>query len=229
MNKGFIIAIDGPVASGKGTFSLLLAEKLAGFYLYTGAMYRGVALACFEKGIDVKNPDQVKNILPQVNFEFKDEKVFLNGKDITEKIKEPEIARAGSVVARYPLVREDLVKKQQEIAKKAIDEGRVVVAEGRDTTTVVFPNAALKVFLTASDEIRAKRRLEQYKRKGIERTFEEVYSETKQRDESDTTREASPMYVASDAMFIDTSNDEIEDTVKRVIEKLKEMDLYDKH
>lgn len=229
MNKGFVIAIDGPVASGKGTLSTLLAEKLSGFYLYTGAMYRCVALLCLEKGIDVNNSEQVKKVLTQANFEFIDGKVFLNGRDVTEKIKEPEVASAGSVVATYTVVRKDLVRKQQEIAQTAINKGRVIVAEGRDTTTVVFPNAALKVFLTANPEIRTKRRLEQYREKGIEKTFAEVLSETKQRDESDTKREASPMYVAADAIIIDTSNDEIEDTVEKVVKKLKEMGLYDGH
>src|SRR3990167_10823276 len=131
MNKGFVIAIDGSVASGKGTLSILLAEKLSGFYLYTGAMYRSIALLCLEKGIDVNKPEEVEKILPQANFEFKDRKVFLNGRDVTEKIKEPDVASTGSVVATYTVVRKDLVKKQQEIAKKAIDEGRAVVAEGR--------------------------------------------------------------------------------------------------
>lgn len=227
MNKGFVMAIDGPVASGKGTLAILLADKLQGFYLYTGAMYRSVALLCLQRNIDIKNPDQAKQVLKDAEFEFRDKKVFLNGRDVTERIKEPDVASAGSVIATYPLIREDLVKKQQEIGQKAIDEGKVVVAEGRDTGTVVFPKAEVKIFLIADVKVRAKRRLEQYIEKGIEMTFDQVLSETIQRDKLDTDRDISPLIPAPDAVQVDTSNDEISDTFEKVMSILKEKGLYD--
>jgi len=227
MKKGFVIAIDGPVASGKGTLAILLAEKLNGFYLYTGAMYRSVALLCLEEGLDVNNEDSVKTVLTKANFEFKNKKVYLNDVDVTEKIKEPDVAYNGSIVATYPSVRENLVRKQRQIAKLAIENGSVVIAEGRDTGTIVFPSASIKIFLVANPRTRAKRRLEQYKEKGIEKNFEEVLKEINQRDKNDSERKISPLVPAKDAIQVDTSYDKIEDTFEKVISILKKKGLYD--
>ena len=227
MNKGFVIAIDGPVASGKGTLAALLSEKLNGFYLYTGAMYRSVALLCLEKGLNIKDEESVKRVLTQANFEFKGIKVFLNGKDVTERIKEPDIASAGSIIATYSSVREDLVRKQQEIGLRIVEDGIIVVAEGRDTATKVFPKAEVKIFLTATPGVKAKRRLNQYKEKGIEKSYNEVLSEINLRDKSDSERKISPLVPAKDSIKIDTTNDRIEDTFKKVMEVLKKKGLYE--
>lgn len=229
MNKGFVIAIDGPVASGKGTLAALLSEKLNGFYLYTGAMYRSVALLCLEKGLNIKDEESVKRVLTQANFEFKGIKVMLNGKDVTERIKEPDIASAGSIIATYPSVREDLVRKQQELGLRKVEDGIIVIAEGRDTATKVFPKAEVKIFLTATPGVKAKRRLNQYKEKGIEKSYNEVLSEINLRDKSDSERKISPLVPAKDSIQIDTTNDRIEDTFKKVMEILKKKGLYEQY
>jgi cytidylate kinase len=168
MNKGFAVAIDGPVASGKGTIASALARKLSGSFINTGAMYRCVALLCLERGINTGDEPLVNNILPEVNVVFNKEQVLLDGKDITERIKEPDIAALAALVASYAGVRKDLVVKQQKIANDEKKKGNIVIMEGRDIGTRVMPDADLKIFLTADSNIRARRRLEQFAQKGIE-------------------------------------------------------------
>jgi cytidylate kinase len=192
MTEGFAIAIDGPVAAGKGTIASRLAEELNGFYLYTGAMYRCLALECINRGVAVDNEKEVEAILPFVDIDFDNEKALLNGVDVTERIKEPDTANGASVVSVFPKVREESVLKQQHIARKAIKKGQIVVAEGRDTGTKVFPEAKLKVYLTAADEVRAKRRLAQYREQGDVADFEHVLKEIRKRDKRDRTIEADP-------------------------------------
>jgi cytidylate kinase len=227
MNKGFIIAIDGPVASGKGTLAVELADKLQGYHLYTGAMYRSIGLLALQNNININSSSDIARLLPDAEFEFKNNKVYLNGEDVTEKLKNPEVAASGSIVATYPAVRRDLVKKQQDIAQGVIKNNKIVIAEGRDTGTVVFPDASLKIFLTATPEIRAKRRLAQYKIKGINKEYADVLEEITDRDRKDTKREISPLTQADDAILIDTTSDEVKDTVNQVLNILKQKGLYD--
>lgn len=191
MPQGFVIAIDGPVASGKGTLAQRLAKDLNGFHLYTGAMYRSVALMCINKGLNLEREQEVESVLLDLNIEFAEDKIFLNGRDITDRIKEPDTASGASKVGVYPKVREVAVLKQQKIAGKAIAKGQIVVSEGRDTGTVVFPDASFKVYLTARAEVRARRRMEQFVKedKDLIRELEEL----KKRDKRDTEREASPL------------------------------------
>ncbi|HZQ29828.1 MAG TPA: (d)CMP kinase [Patescibacteria group bacterium] len=191
--KGFAIAIDGPVAAGKGTIAPLLAKKLSGFYLYTGAMYRCLALLAIKKNVDLSDKTSILGILPEVKVEFINDGVFLNGEDVTFDIKQQNVANASSRLAVIPEVRHHMVKLQQDIAKRAIEEGKIVVAEGRDTATRVFPEARLKVFLTATAEERAKRRLEQLKMMGVVADLETVLDGVKKRDETDTQRETDPL------------------------------------
>ena len=191
MPKGFVIAIDGPVASGKGTIAQKLAKKLHGFDLYTGAMYRCVALLCINKGLDLENESAVESVLSDLNAEFNNGKVLLNGQDVTERIKEQDAASGASVVGVFPRVRESLAHKQQQIAKRATDKGLIVVAEGRDMGTTVFPDAPFKIYLTARPEVRAKRRMEQFIDSGKDLEGELV--ELKTRDKRDTERVASPL------------------------------------
>ncbi len=191
--KGFAIAIDGPVAAGKGTIAPLLAKNLSGFYLYTGAMYRCLALLAIKKNIDLSDKTSILGILPEVKVEFINDGVFLNGEDVTFDIKQQNVANASSRLAVIPEVRHHMVKLQQDIAKRAIEEGKIVVAEGRDTATRVFPEARLKVFLTATAEERAKRRLEQLRMMGVVADFETVLDGVKKRDETDTQRETDPL------------------------------------
>lgn len=191
MPQGFTIAIDGPVASGKGTIAKELAEELNGLYLYTGGMYRSVALECINRGLDVTNPEHVISVLGEIDIQISEHNVFLNGRDVTERIKESDTASGGSIVAVIPHVRKVLVKRQQEIAKQTIAKGEVVVAEGRDTGTVVFPQAELKVYLTAEPEIRAKRRLAQYERHEAE--LAKMLEEIHERDNRDKGRRIDPL------------------------------------
>lgn len=191
---GFVIAIDGPTAAGKGTVAPLLAEKLGGFYLYTGAMYRCVALYCIENGISPKDTDLILLSLKKISIDLFDNRVLLNGQDVTERIQQENTAMVSSTISIIPDVRVEMVKRQQEIAQRYIEKGIVVVAEGRDTATRIFPDARLKVFLTASLQVRAKRRLAQIRKRGNKATtFEEVVRDIDLRDKQDSTRKTDPL------------------------------------
>lgn len=228
MNKGFSIAIDGPIASGKGTLAIALADKLGGFFMNTGGMYRAVAFLCLERGIDIQSEEKVARVLSDVNVDFKDQKVFLNDRDITERIKESDVASGSSVVAVYSAVRKDLVYKQQKIAKDIANRGQVVIAEGRDTGTKVLPNASLKIFLTARLEVRAKRSLLRYKQKGIDKSLDEVIAETKIRDERDANREIDPL-VSIPLNFgywvLDNSDQTEEQSINSILQELRKRGL----
>ncbi len=229
MPQGFSIAIDGPVASGKGTLATALAQKLGGFYINTGAMYRSVALLCLERGIDINNESEVIRVLPDINVEFNDSKVLLNGNDITERITRPDTTHGSSIVAVYGSVRADLAKKQQQIAQNAIDKGQVVIAEGRDTGTKVFPNAPIKIFLTARPEIRALRRAVQYQEKGIKKDAHEVLVDLKIRDERDINRAIDPLPSNPSQLgyfILDNSDQAEEETVDSIMTELKRRGLH---
>lgn len=224
--KNLVIAIDGPVGSGKGTLSITLAKKLNILYLYTGGMYRALALACIRAGVDLDNEKKVLEILlkteiePEVNAG--DTRILLNGEDVSEKIIEPEVSNSTPHVARHARVREEMVKRQKDLV-----EGKSAVIEGRDIASKVAPNADLKVHLTASVQARAKRRLKQYEEKGIDKTFDEVLEETKERDRKDIERKASPLEVSPGSVIIDTTNDSVMATVDKVLNILREKNLYD--
>lgn len=193
-SNGFVIAIDGPVAAGKGTIAPALAQKLGGFYLYTGAMYRCLALYCIENNIDFDNVGLIEQVLDKVNINFEKDQVFLNGENVTERIKEKDVASASSKIAVIPEVREEMVKKQRSIAQEKINKGMIVVAEGRDTATKVFKDAALKVYLTAKVEVRVKRRLAQLRDKGdINLTYNQVLNDVLERDQRDSNRKIDPL------------------------------------
>lgn len=223
--KGFVIAIDGPVASGKGTFAPKLAKMLNGFYLYTGAMYRCVALACIEKGIDITNEEQVVELLPEIAISFEGEHVFLNGKDVTVRIKAEDTANGSSVVATYPKVREELVKRQQALGTQAVAQGKVAILEGRDTGTKVFPEAEVKIYLTATDEVRAKRRLAQYVSQGRDVSFEQVLKEVQARDTRDRERTTDPLPSNPEELgYFVVDNSEVNEE-KTILEELKRREL----
>jgi cytidylate kinase len=226
MPQGFAIAIDGPVASGKGTIAARLSMELQALYLYTGGMYRSVALACIKRGLDVTNPEHVISVLGSADIQIVEHSIILNGQDVTERIKEADTASGGSIVAVIPHVRKVLVKRQQEIAKEAIEKGRIVVAEGRDTGTVVFPDAALKVYLTAAQEIRAKRRLAQYQEP--ESAFDKVLAAVKERDERDMGRKLDPLPhnpAELDYVIIDNSNMTEDETLEAIKKELRKRNL----
>lgn len=229
MNNPIKIAIDGPVGSGKGTLAIALAKKLRALYVYTGAMYRELGLACLMAKINTGDENKVLEILNNVSIELKQTeegiKAILNGKDVSEEIFKPHVSTMASNIAAYPKVRREMVLRQKKIADKAIASGKSVVMEGRDITTDVIPDADIKIYLTADIETRAQRRLEQFKNKGIEMKFEEVLKDLEERDRRDTQRAASPLRIVDDAVITDTTNDTIDQTVNKVLEKLKEKNL----
>ena len=229
MDKGFVIAIDGPVASGKGTIAPKLSEKINGTYLYTGGTYRAVALYCLQNNIVADNKSAVIGALSDIKIDLRGKNVFLNGIDVTEEIKTPDVAILSSKVSVFREVREEMVKVQQDAAEREIMEGKVVITEGRDTGTKVFPDAKVKIFLTADSVGRAKRRMKQYEDKGIKLEFEKVLKETLERDKRDFERETDPLSKEPEKLgyiVIDNSNQTEEQTVAIIISELKKLGIF---
>lgn len=206
-----VIAIDGPAGSGKSTVAKALAARLELDYLDTGAMYRSVAFAAIRRGIDPEDADAVGAIAGTVEIDV-GEKVMVDGVDATVEIRGPEVTRAVSAVAANLAVRKEMVRRQREWA-----EGRAGgVVEGRDIGTVVFPEADLKVFLTARDDERARRRSQEVR----DLDYDEVAADIARRDHVDSTRTASPLTKAPDAVEIDTSTLSVEEIVEQVLQEL---------
>lgn len=202
-----VIAIDGPSGSGKSTISRRVADRLGLDYLDTGAMYRSVAFAALDREVDPADADAVAALVPGLTIVVAD-RVLVDGKDATSAIRGPEVTRAVTAVAANPAVRAELVRRQQQWA---IERGGGVV-EGRDIGTVVFPEAELKVYLTADEAERLRRR-------AVE-AGEEVARDMARRDSADTTRTLSPLLVADDALVIDTTGRSIEEIVDEVVGRL---------
>lgn len=227
-SKAISIAIDGPVGSGKGTLAVALAKKLSALYVYTGAMYRELTLACLREKTDIKDEEKVLEVLNRISIYFKptDEgvKAFLNGEDVSGEIFKPYVSKTVPVVAAFPKVRKEMVLRQKKIAQEAIQNETSVVMEGRDIATDVIPDADIKIYLTADIKVRAQRRLKQLEERGIKTSFDEVLKDLKERDNQDIQRSASPLRVAEGAVVVDTTNDTIEQTteeVDKIIDKLK--------
>ena len=213
----FVVAIDGPSGSGKGTITKLVGEKLGLVNIDTGATYRCVALATINKGYKLEEESKIVSLLDEMNIEFKkienEEKVFLNGKDVTKEIRSKEVNKIVSQVSHIPEIRENMVDFQRKIA-----EGKNVIMEGRDIGTNVFPNADVKIYLDATPEERAKRRMKQNEEKGIESNYEEILENIKFRDHNDKTSNVAPLKKAEDAIYVDTSNLTIEEVTKKIVE-----------
>lgn len=225
MKSNIQIAIDGPVGSGKGTLAVALAKKLHAIHVYTGGMYRALALACLRNKIDIQNSQEVLSLLNQTEIgmqvgEDAHTRILLDNEDVTDEIFYPEVSNITPIVSAYKEVRAEMVKRQKEIAKE-----KRVVMEGRDITTVVLPNADLKVFLTADIDIRTQRRLHQLREKGSSIDYETVKRDIQKRDDADSQREESPLQEAQDAFIVDTSRDTIEETVSKVEYALERKDL----
>lgn len=210
MEKKIIIAIDGHSSSGKSTMAKDLAREIGYIYIDTGAMYRAVTLYCLRKGYiqgDTIQEEALKADLDKMDISFRYNAetgrpdTYLNGEKVEKEIRSMEVADKVSLVAALGFVRRAMVAKQQEMGK-----AKGIVMDGRDIGTVVFPNAELKVFVTASPEVRARRRLEELQAKGEQTTYEEVLANVKKRDYIDSTREESPLRQAPDALVLDNSN-----------------------
>lgn len=206
-----IVTIDGPAGSGKSTAARGLAARLGFEFLDTGAMYRAVAMALTRASIDFADESRARVHLTMLHLEMPPGRIVLNGEDISNTIRTPEIASASSKVAAFGYVRSYLVKQQQEIAR-----GRDLVTEGRDQGTVVFPNAECKFFLTASTHARAQRRYEEMRRRDLDLAFDDVLAEQEERDRRDSSRSISPLRPAEDAFVIDTSDMTIEQVIDRL-------------
>lgn len=213
----FIVAIDGPAGSGKGTVTKLVGERLGLVNIDTGATYRCVALEMLNKNIKIDDEKQIKSILESININMEENgKIYLNGEDVSSKIREKDVSNFVSKVSAIKIVREKLTEIQRNIAK-----GKNVIVEGRDIGTSVFPNANVKIFLDASAEERAKRRTEQNIEKGIKISYEEVLKNIIDRDTMDINRETSPLKKAEDAIYVDTTNMSIEEVVEEIIKIIK--------
>ena len=213
----FVMAIDGPAGSGKSTIAKLLSKEFNLTYLDTGAMYRMVALYFLNNNIDFDDIVKIKEILPLIKIDIVDGKFILNGKDVSLDIRTPRVTEKVSFAAKIKEVREKLVDLQREISF-----GKNVVLDGRDIGTVVFPNADLKIFLIASPEERARRRVKDYAEKGIQEDYDKVLKSIKERDYIDSHRAESPLKKAEDAIELDSSSMEIDETVEFLGKYIKE-------
>ncbi len=218
---GFIVAVDGTAGSGKGTITKIIAKKLNLVSIDTGAMYRCVALECINQGIEYTEIEEIKKVLENISIELRKENenqlVFLNGKDVTEDIRTPEV---DSQVAKFAAIKE--VREKITPMQRKMGENNDIIMEGRDIGTVVFPNADAKVFLDCSVEERAMRRYKQDLEKGIQTTYDEVLASIKERHRLETEREIAPLTKAPDAVYIDSTGMTIEEEVDAVIKVINE-------
>jgi cytidylate kinase len=211
-----VVAIDGPAGSGKSTVARAVAERLGMDYLDTGAMYRAVTFTAMRRGVDPEDKVLVANIARELSLDVGD-RVMVDGVDATIEIRSPEVTRAVSEVAANPEVRKELVRRQREWAQ---EHGGGVV-EGRDIGTVVFPDAPVKIFMTASDEQRAERRSQEL----LDMHYDEVAADIARRDHVDSTREHAPLAVAPDAVVVDTTSSTVPDVVELVFDLAKKAGL----
>lgn len=219
-----VITIDGPSGSGKGTIAHLLAQRLKFNFLDSGSLYRLTALAAKERGIDWDDEEAVANLAAELDVDFRTEGdrtvIMLDGKDATDTIRKEEISLGASKVAAHPRVREALLDLQ-----KSFQKGRGLVADGRDMGTMVFPEAALKIFLTASAEERAQRRYKQLLEKGESVSLRALLSDIQARDERDSQRAISPLKPASDALILDSTRLSIVEVLNQVLAYASERGL----
>ncbi len=208
-----VIAMDGPTASGKGTVASLVAEKLGFHYLDSGALYRLVALASEKEGIDVKNGPELGFLVPKLLISFEKGQILLNGEDATESIRTEAIGLRASALAAHPEVRRALVGLQRGFRKAP-----GLVADGRDMASVIFPDAVLKVFLTATAAARAERRYKQLIAKGIPAKLDDLLRDLQERDARDSSRGTAPLLVAEGAQVLETSDLSIDQAVKTVLD-----------
>ena len=213
-----IIAIDGPAGAGKSTVARLVAKRLGYLYINTGAMYRAITLKALQNGIDLENENKLVELAKDSKISFEDggSRVILDGNDVSQEIRTPEIDKKISVVVKHPHLREIMVKQQQDIGKQGN-----AVSEGRDLTTVVFPDAEVKIYLDASLDERTKRRYEELKQKGYDLDVIQVQKDTARRDESDKTREHGPLRLAQDAILLDTTGMNIEQVIESILDIVK--------
>lgn len=218
---GIVVAVDGPAGSGKGTITKLVAGELNLIYIDTGALYRCITLYMIRNKIKLEEIDKIQEMLKNINIELKKEdnldKVYLNGEDVSIKIREKEVNELVSQVSHVLEIRENITNLSRKIA-----EGKNVIMEGRDIGTNVFPNAKIKIYLDATPEERATRRLKQNEEKGIKISYKDILENIKFRDNNDKTSEVAPLKQAEDAIYIDSTNMTIEEVTERIVKIIKE-------
>ena len=213
-----VIAIDGPSASGKGTVTQLVAAELGFHYLDSGALYRLLALAATRAGIFLDSEADLAVLAARLDIRFEGGEIYLDGARVGDAIRTEEIGNGASKVAAYPAVREALLGLQ-----RAFRQAPGLVADGRDMGSVVFPDAQTKIFLTASAEVRAERRVKQLIEKGMRANIEQILHDIRQRDERDSARSVAPLQKCADASLLDTSNMTITEAVAEVVARYRQV------
>ncbi len=220
----FQIAIDGPAGAGKSTMAKILSKKLQAIYLDTGAMYRTCGLKAINNGIETKDEkalsEMIKNINITISFENNHQQIFLDGKNVNGLIRTPKVSVAASDVSAYKAVRLKMVEMQRDIAKV-----NNVVMDGRDIGTYVLPDANIKFFLVANINERAKRRFAEMKEKGMNPDMKSIIKDMEYRDKNDSSRDFAPLKQAKDAILIDTTNLNIEQVIKVMLEYINETQI----
>lgn len=218
-----IVAIDGPAGTGKGTVAKLISEKLDFVYIDTGAMYRCITLKMIRESISLNEEEKIKDLLERTKITFKNlsdkQHVYLDGEDVSDLIRKPNVNELVSPVSAIKIIRIKMVELQRKLG----EEGNVIM-EGRDITTVVFPNAEVKIYLDAKLEIRAERRYKELVERGNNVTYEDTLESIRKRDKNDMEKEMGALKIAEDAVVIDTSNmtiEEVYDKIKAIIELKK--------
>ena len=220
----FRVALDGPSGAGKSTVAKALSARLGLVYVDTGALYRTVGYYVRQKGADPKSEAEVTRLLPEMQVELcyrnGEQHVMLNGEDLGQKIREPEISMYASAVSALPSVRAFLLDMQRNIARH-----QSVVMDGRDIGTVILPDAEIKIFLSASSEARARRRYRELTEKGISTTYEDVLRDMEERDRNDAGRAVAPAIPAADAVKMDNSHMTVEENVEAILQLIRERGL----
>lgn len=226
-----IIGIDGPAGTGKTTIAKLFEEKYNIKYINTGAMYRALAYKCLQNGIEKDDEENILKILKDTKIEYAKKSVdgkiltniILDGKDITEEIHRVDIAPIASDISKIVKVREYMVDLQRKIANEYVKNGEDVLLEGRDICTVVFPDADLKIYLDADTKIRAKRRLEELKQRGISQdlTLEQIIESIEKRDETDKNKTVGALKRTENQKYIDTTSRNIDDVITEILEEVE--------
>ena len=217
MNGYYAIAIDGPSGAGKSSLARRCAAAFDFIYVDTGAIYRTVGLAALRRGIDRRDEETVKALLPELAIEMRyneagEQRMYLNGEDVSREIRLPEISICASDVSALPAVRAFLLDMQRKMARE-----HNVIMDGRDIGTVVLPDATVKIYLTATPEARAQRRMLQLREKGDKTPFEEILNEVNARDDQDMHREVTPLRRADDAVLVDSSDLTFDETVQAIL------------
>lgn len=215
------VAIDGPAGAGKSTIARLASQRLGYIYVDTGALYRSIAYFVIASGGDLESAESIASFLPKISVEIKFidgvQHVFVNGDDVNDKIRTEAVSIGASKVSAVPKVREFLLNLQRDFAEKYN-----VVMDGRDIGTVVLPNADVKIFLTASAEVRAERRYKEQLERGLKVNYEDILADIKDRDYRDENREIAPLKCAEDGVYLDSSNQTIEENIQAVIDIINE-------